>query len=88
MRIKSKISPNTNSATERVLENGALNTGIPRIFAALRSTWLVPIQKQPIAISLGAASIISAVNWVRERKPIKCASLIASFSSLPSKAFL
>jgi len=43
-----------------VFENGALNTGIPRAFAAFKSTWLVPIQKHPTAINLGAASIISA----------------------------
>ena len=86
--MSNKISPNTSSATERVFENGALNTGIPRAFAAFKSTWLVPIQKHPTAINLGAASIISAVKWVRERKPIKCASLMASFNSSPSSAFL
>ena len=37
----------TSSATLRVLLNGALNTGTPRWLAASRSTWLVPMQKQP-----------------------------------------
>ncbi len=41
----------TSSATERVLEYGALNTAMPRSRAALRSTWLVPMQKQPTATS-------------------------------------
>ncbi len=50
-RSISSSSPITNSATERVLENGALNTGIPRFAAAFRSTWLVPMQKQPTATS-------------------------------------
>ena len=37
--------------TLRVLENGALKTGMPSRIAAFRSTWLVPMQKQPIAAS-------------------------------------
>ena len=43
------ISPITSSTTLRVLEYGALNTATPRSAAAARSTWLVPMQKQPIA---------------------------------------
>ena len=57
------------SATLRVLEYGALKTGIPSFRAALRSTWLVPTEKQPTTSSRSAASITSAVNWVRERIP-------------------
>ena len=45
------ISASTSSATLRVLENGALNTGMPRSSAAARSTWLVPMQKQPTPVS-------------------------------------
>ncbi len=82
------ISANTSSATERVLENGALNTGTPSSRAAFRSTWLVPIQKQPKATNFLAAANTSAVICVRERIPIKCASLTASNNSCPSKAFL
>ena len=63
------ISPMTSSATLRVLENGALKTGMPRLRAASRSTWLVPTQKQPTAISPSAAASTSSVIWVRERMP-------------------
>src|SRR3990167_7600381 len=48
-RISRMASASTSSATERVLENGALNTAMPRSRAAARSTWLVPMQKQPTA---------------------------------------
>ena len=43
------ISAMTSSTTLRVLEYGALKTAMPRSAAASRSTWLVPMQKQPIA---------------------------------------
>ena len=56
------ISPITSSATLRVLEKGALKTGMPRWRAASRSTWLVPMQKQPTAISRSAAASTSAVE--------------------------
>ena len=55
-RISMMISPITSSATLRVLEKGALNTGMPRLRAERRSTWLVPMQKQPTAIRRSAAS--------------------------------
>ena len=48
------ISPITSSTTLRVLEYGALKTAMPRSAAAARSTWLVPMQKQPIATQVGA----------------------------------
>src|SRR5471032_1766543 len=73
-------SANTSSATERVLEYGALNTAMPRSRAALRSTWLVPMQKQPTATSFLAWSKISSVSCVRERIPMKWASAIFSFN--------
>src|SRR3546814_5432151 len=50
MRRSSRIaSANTSSATERVFEYGALNTGVPWDIALSRSTWFVPMQKHPTA---------------------------------------
>lgn len=40
-----RYSPVTSSVTLLVLENGALNTGMPWRDADSRSTWLVPMQK-------------------------------------------
>lgn len=82
------ISASTSSATERVLEKGALKTGMPRIMAASRSIWLVPMQKAPIDMSLRAPSITSSVRRVRERMPTKCTSLTAAARSSPARAFL
>jgi hypothetical protein len=45
------ISEMTSSATDRELENGELNTATPLDAAWSRSTWLVPIQKQPMTRS-------------------------------------
>jgi hypothetical protein len=45
------ISAITSSATERELENGELKTGIPAFSAVKRSTWFVPMQKQPMTSS-------------------------------------
>jgi hypothetical protein len=87
-RSRKMISASTSSATDRVLEKGALKTGMPRIMAASRSIWLVPMQKAPTAMSLGAAAITSAVSRVRERMPTKCAPATASVSSSPVRAFL
>ena len=86
-RISIMICASTSSATLRVLENGALNTGMPRRIAAVRSIWLVPMQNAPIAVSLGARSSTASVSWVRERMPTKCASAIASTSASPASAF-
>ena len=55
-RISMIVSASTSSATLRVFENGALKTGMPRSCAAFRSTWLVPMQKQPTPTSFGALS--------------------------------
>lgn len=85
-RNSSSSSPITSSATERVFENGALNTGIPRFAAASRSTSFVPIQKQPIATSFSAALITSSVRWVRDRRPMKWASRMDSFNCSSSSA--
>ncbi len=76
----------TNSATLRVLENGALNTGTPSVSAVRRSTWFVPMQKAPTAMSFGAAASTSAVSCVRDRMPTTCASAMASLSACPSSA--
>lgn len=43
LRISMMHSAMTSSATDLVLEKGALNTGIPSNRAACRSTWLVPM---------------------------------------------
>ena len=87
-RSRKMISASTSSATERVFEKGALNTGMPRIMAASRSIWLVPMQKAPIAISFGAAAMASAVRRVRERMPTKWTPAMAARSSSPASAFL
>ena len=42
------ISEMTSSATEREFEKGELNTAMPALPAASKSTWLVPMQKHPI----------------------------------------
>ena len=65
------VSASTSSATLRVFENGALKTGMPRCCAASRSTWLVPMQKQPDAGQPRRALEDSAVNCVAERMPRK-----------------
>ena len=71
-RASAMISPITSSTTLRVLEYGALKTAIPRSAAAVRSTWLVPMQKQPIASRSPAASSTRGVMWVLERIPSIC----------------
>jgi hypothetical protein len=54
--------------------------------AAFRLTWLVPMQKQPMEISLLAAASTFSVTWVRERMPRKWASLIFSIRASSSSA--
>jgi hypothetical protein len=44
----------TSSATERELEKGELKTGMPALAALRRSTWFVPMQKQPTTSSCRA----------------------------------
>ena len=63
------ISAITSSTTLRVLENGALNTAVPRSAAAARSIWLVPMQKAPTASRSGAASSTAPVTLVLDRMP-------------------
>ena len=71
-RASAMISAMTSSTTLRVLEYGALKTAMPRSAAASRSTWLVPMQKQPIATRSSAASSTRGVTWVLERIPSSC----------------
>ena len=85
-RSRKMISARISSATERVFENGALKTGMPRIIAASRSTWFVPMQNAPMAISLRALAIASAPSFVPERMPTKCTSAMAAASSSPASA--
>ncbi len=80
------ISAITSSTTLRVLENGALNTAVPRAAAVARSIWLVPIQKAPTASRSGAASNTWAVTLVFERMPSRSIPVSASASSASSRA--
>ncbi len=68
-RASTMISPITSSTTLRVLEYGALNTATPRSAAATRSTWLVPMQKQPTASRSDPAASTLSVTVVLERMP-------------------
>ncbi len=43
-RVSAMMSASAISTTERVFENGALNTATPREAAACRSIWFVPMQ--------------------------------------------
>ena len=81
-------SPITSSATLRVLEKGALKTGMARLRVASRSTWLVPMQKHPTVISRSAIARASPRSWVRERMPSMWTPCSASPSAAPSSALL
>ncbi|KAG0735130.1 hypothetical protein G6F46_015799 [Rhizopus delemar] len=61
---------------------------MPASSAASRSTWLVPMQKQPTAISRLASASTSALSWVRERMPTMCASAMRAFSSSSGSALV
>src|SRR5687767_1562189 len=78
----------TNSATERVLEYGALNTATPFWVACARFTWLVPIQKQPIACNFSAAFKTDEVICVFDRIPTRWASFILRINSSSGKALV
>ena len=69
------------SATLRVLLNGALKTGTPWRLAADSSTWLVPMQKQPMVRSLSAPTSELARTWVLLRMPSTWTSRRRSRSS-------
>ena len=72
---KVMISAMTSSATDLEFENGELNTQIPLLAAYWRSTWLVPIQKQPMTMRFFACLRTLAVNFVFERIPMTWTSL-------------
>ena len=80
-RVIAMISARASSTTLRVLENGALNTAIPRRDAAARSIWFTPMQNAPTASNRGAASSTRSVTWVPDRMPSTCTSPIAAISS-------
>jgi hypothetical protein len=63
------------SATERELEKGELKTQIPCEAAYLRSTWFVPMQKQPTTMRFLASARTRAVSLVLERMPRTLTSL-------------
>ena len=63
------ISPIASSTTERVLEYGALKTATPCSVAAVRSIWLVPMQKAPTARRPGLDSSTRRVTLERDRMP-------------------
>lgn len=75
-RARQTISAIVSSATERELEKGELKTAIPREAAVVRSTWLVPMQKQPTTMRFLAAFRTCAVSLVFERMPMTCTSLV------------
>ena len=85
-RASEMISAMTSSTTLRVLEKGALKTGMPSLAAVARSIWLVPMQKAPIACSSGAASRALSLTVVFERMPSNCTPRKASISSASSSA--
>ena len=68
-RASMMISPMTSSTTLRVLECGALKTATLCAVAAGRSTWFVPMQKQPTASRSGAPAKTRSVRWVLDRIP-------------------
>ncbi len=88
-RASATISEIISSATLRVLENGALNTGTPRLLAESRSTWLVPMQNAPMSVSRRrAASSAGPCTWVLLRMPSTWTSATRAASSSPSSACL
>jgi hypothetical protein len=72
------ISAMVSSATEREFEKGELKTQIPWEAAYARSTWFVPIQKQPITERFLADERTRAFSLVLERMPITWTSLFCA----------
>ena len=87
-RARKTISAITSSATLRVFENGALKTGTPLAPATSSATWLVPMQKQPMARSAPAASSTGAVMCVLLRSPTATQSWISRIRSSSPSALL
>lgn len=72
------ISPMINSATLRELLKGELNTAMPLSAAHWRSTWFVPMQKQPMTMRFLASFSTRAVSLVFDRMPMTFTSLFDS----------
>ena len=85
-RASEMISAIASSTTERVFENGALNTATPRLAAAARSTWFVPMQNAPTASRSGAAASTRSVTWVWDLMPRRLKPWIFSISSSSPRA--
>ena len=86
-RSSMTISPMTSSATLRVLENGALNTGMPSRLGGIEIDLVgadaeAADRDQPV----GGLAAPAAVICVRERMPRTCTPLSASMSACPSSA--
>jgi hypothetical protein len=58
------------------LLKGELNTQMPWLAAYLRSTWLVPMQKQPTTMRFLAAARTRELSLVLERMPRTWMSLL------------
>ena len=86
-RVIAMISATASSTTLRVLENGALNTAMPRRAAAARSIWFTPMQNAPTASRSGAAASTRSVTCVPDRMPSTCTPPIAAISSSSASAF-
>src|SRR5450830_263092 len=85
-RIRAITSARAISTTERVLENGAWKTAMPRWAAARTSIWLVPMQKAPIARRSVACARTRSDTWVLDRMPSRCTPSRAEISSSSSRA--
>lgn len=77
-RARAIISPMINSATLRELLKGELKTAIPCAAAYCRSTWFVPMQKQPMETRFLASARTRALSFVLERIPMTWTSLSQS----------
>jgi hypothetical protein len=86
-RESTTISAMISSATLRVLEKGALNTGTPRALARSRAIWLVPMQKAPITRRSGSASRTFGVSRVLLRIPRPMQPAAALIRSSSGSAF-
>lgn len=74
-RARTMISAMTSSATLREFAKGELKTAIPSFAAYSRSTWFVPIQKQPTTSRFFASLRTFSVSFVLERIPMTWTSL-------------
>jgi hypothetical protein len=79
-RAKEIISPITSSATLREFAKGELKTAIPCLAAYSRSTWFVPMQKQPMTIKFLASLRTASVSFVFDLIPITWTLLSSQIS--------